>query len=406
MKLNTILFKQHIGWHFKNYWRIQGKRIPRDTGALQALAAKGIPVYKPEDIFAKEEIPQLEEVPDYIPKPTVFDKTHPNWHERICYTYKDNNVLLEGLDQAKIITNTVELHDGLPSQIKLEKAPTKLDKIIRKIILNSHILDAEQVKLPKRKDPERPAWNFPRDYGVCESRVMKLLISKLIQAIESCDYQNIAKQRHLIHDLHFWYPFEKDGDLIQLQLRGDSLLTSSKPLSPIIHEPTLNFELPNIEPIKLTNTLNKENIYNLQNVYPIENFISKRHPHTVFVHFNYQEVKNIYEEEVTEPQFFGRSLMKAFTVAATYAKQTFGDEVKKLPNPVNVQCIQTDGRIFHFGILQLNTLDTEENSIRNVWHQTPRMPLFDSCTYHSGKPILEGYNNEVISHLMAFYKNS
>lgn len=54
------------------------------------------------------------------------------------------------------------------------------------------------------------------------------------------------------------------------------------------------------------------------------------HPHTVFVHYNQTEVHNVYEEEVTEPQIFGRALLKAFTVAASYARQKFG--VKKNAN--------------------------------------------------------------------------
>lgn len=52
--------------------------------------------------------------------------------------------------------------------------------------------------------------------------------------------------------------------------------------------------------------------------------MSKKHPHTVFVHFNKDEVKNEFEEPVTEDQIHGRSLVKAFTVAATYARQTYG----------------------------------------------------------------------------------
>lgn len=34
----------------------------------------------------------------------------------------------------------------------------------------SNVYDAMQVVLPKRKDPERPAWNFARDYGIDAKR--------------------------------------------------------------------------------------------------------------------------------------------------------------------------------------------------------------------------------------------
>lgn len=52
--------------------------------------------------------------------------------------------------------------------------------------------------------------------------------------------------------------------------------------------------------------------------------IKKCHPHTLFVHYNATEVKNVYEEEVTDSQFKGRSLLKSFTVAASYAKELYG----------------------------------------------------------------------------------
>jgi len=271
--------------------------------------------------------------------------------------------------------------------------------------LNSHLFDAEQQKLPKRKDPERPAWNFPRDYGITDRRVNKLLVTKLLQLVELLSAPAIVKQRSILHDLQFWYPFEKAGDLIQFQLRGDTLLTTSKPLTPITSEPTGELELPDIFPIKHTITLNPENIYEIRNIYPINPFIPKSHPHTIFVHYNNTEVKNLFEEEVTENQFLGRTLLKAFTVAATYAKQVFGDDIAILPKPVTVQCVHTDGRLFHFGILQLNTLNLEEGGVKNIWYQTPRIPLFSSCLYNLGMPTLEGYNSDVIKHLMAFYNN-
>lgn len=48
------------------------------------------------------------------------------------------------------------------------------------------------------------------------------------------------------------------------------------------------------------------------------------HPHTAFFHFDPSEVKNLYEEPVTESQFFSRTLVKAFAVAASRAQQLYG----------------------------------------------------------------------------------
>lgn len=103
-------------------------------------------------------------------KPLLFDKTHPNWHDETLYSYKDNNVLLEGLKQAKVITNTVELKEGLPERLTEINIPDNVHEFVKKIILNSHVFDAEQLKLPKVKDPERPAWNFPRTYSITQNR--------------------------------------------------------------------------------------------------------------------------------------------------------------------------------------------------------------------------------------------
>lgn len=110
------------------------------------------------------------EVVGFARKKVAFDETHPDWKNRVCHTYGDNNVLLEGLDQAKIITKSVSPKSGLPENIKLKNCSKAVDEAARRIILYSHLFDAEQQKLPKLKDPLRPAWNFPRVYGITENR--------------------------------------------------------------------------------------------------------------------------------------------------------------------------------------------------------------------------------------------
>lgn len=108
-----------------------------------------------------------------------LDQTHPNWHDRVCYTYKDNNVLLEGLEQAKVITKSIQIADGLPQQLDIKNSKldlkyslSNLHKKAKECILNSCLFDAELVKLPRVRDPLRPAHIFPRDYGVSQARKM------------------------------------------------------------------------------------------------------------------------------------------------------------------------------------------------------------------------------------------
>lgn len=110
------------------------------------------------------------EVIGYGNKHVAYDETHPNYHVRRLLTYNDNNILLEGLQQAKALTKTVQLKEGLPESVCLNDLSKEINRYCKKIILNSHIFDAEQKKLPKIKDPERPAFNLPRVYGITQER--------------------------------------------------------------------------------------------------------------------------------------------------------------------------------------------------------------------------------------------
>lgn len=70
-----------------------------------------------------------------------------------------------------------------------------------------------------------------------------------------------------------------------------------------------------------------------------------------------------------------------------------------------MQCVYTNGKLFHFGVFQLNTLDLQSTESRNLWYQTERMSLFEECCYKKGRPVLEGYNSDVLEHLYAIYNN-
>ncbi|XP_066142653.1 large ribosomal subunit protein mL37 [Euwallacea fornicatus] len=405
MRVTQVLSKQHIGWHFQNHWHVQGKRKVLKTAAETVLKAKGIKIVDPNQ-FLKEKVvyERFDIIGPRGPRPQNISP--PNWHDRSLFTYEDHNALLEGLNQAKVLTNTVQIQEGLPENYLIKDISRELNRKVKKVIFSAHVFDAEQQKLAKIKDPERPAFNFPRVYGITQNRVFKLLINKLLSLIETSVEPNLVRQRYLAENLYFQYPFERNGDLIQFQLVGDIVLLSEKPLSPITSVNVNEFELPNLFPIKPTVTLNETNSYILETIYPVTMQSSKHHPHTLFINFDKEYVKNLFEEEVTEDQIFGRALLKAFTATASYAKSQFGEDVKKLPSPVTLQTVQTNGRQFHFGVFQLNTLDLDNSEIRNIWYQTPAMSLFDKCAYVLGKPVLEGYNRTVMNHLLAFYNNN
>lgn len=129
--------------------------------------------------------------------------------------------------------------------------------------------------------------------------------------------------------------------------------------------------------------------------------------HTILINYDPEEVKNLTELPVTKSQIHARSMIKSFTAAMACARQRFGSNVKELPEPVVVQCIQSDGQSFHFSVYQLNslTIDNTEGN-RNFWWSSPSMKLYEKAEYENGRPHLEGYNNEVFKVFHAFYKNT
>lgn len=63
-------------------------------------------------------------------------------------------------------------------------------------------------------------------------------------------------------------PFEKDGDLIQMEIQAETFISSKKPLS----SQKVNFksegvELPNLFPLKHTVSMTQTNIYEKKNIY-------------------------------------------------------------------------------------------------------------------------------------------
>ncbi|XP_062555418.1 large ribosomal subunit protein mL37 [Armigeres subalbatus] len=415
MRFTAVLLRQHIGFHFKKHWIVQGKRVPNDTGAQAELAAHGLPVVEnPSELLKepRERGPKFEVV-GQLPPVAHLDENHPLYKSEQCYLYGDRNVLLEGVRQAQILLNTI-VYDELPLKVEERvdktKIPTPLDRSMQQSVLAALVYDTEQVKIGIVKDPERPAFKFPRVYGISDERRNRLILSKLVTHCERFVGQEITSNRKVIANTHFIVPITKELDRIQFSLRVDSFITSSTPIKPLdssVYRPQ-DQSLPEIFPIKETVSIPTTNFYEWQNEYPISRQYKSSHPHTVLLHCSPDSVANMFETPVTDDQREARAMIKAFTVAAARARQLYGDDVKDLPAPITVQAVQTDSKWFHFSIFQLNTLElsSEEGKNRNLWFRKPRMDLFAECGYLVGKPSLVGYNRDVLRHMAVFYGSS
>lgn len=135
--------------------------------------------------------------------------------------------------------------------------------------------------------------------------------------------------------------------------------------------------------------------------------LPKSNVHTIFFQQDPTLVQHLTKLSIDDDQIMGRSLIKAFAITGAYAKQKYGEDVTTLPDPVCVQCVQTDGQWFHFTAFQLNTLDVNStNDKRNYWWSLPRISLYDFAGFDRAIPSLDNYNPEVFKNVLAFYKNA
>ncbi|XP_012251357.2 39S ribosomal protein L37, mitochondrial [Athalia rosae] len=410
MRLTSSLCRQHIQRMFKKHWHVQRNRRVADTRMEDVLIAKNLRVIDPKELFIKPKTRLDISIEPLVPKPHPVNNSHPDWQDTPCLSYRDDNVLLEGENQAMVLTKTVLIANELPETVNnlMIDHNEQVNKLVLRALHTSHIFDAHQELLPKRKDPARPAWVFPREYGITDLRRTRYISQNLFQLCESLSGPQVAFERNLIHNGIVKVPIEKDGNLLQFTLRADLLLASTSPLKAIgSKEDGNHINLPDLYPIDSTITLKPENVYKLQNLYPLDKKSQWMNAHTIFIYYDPSEVKNLYETPVTETQIFGRSLLKSFAVAASYARQRFGDEIVSLPEPVVIQCIHSDGKFFHFSVFQLNTLDLNgSDGEKNLWWSSPKILLFERAGYDVGKPIIEKYNPEVFKRIFAFYSNN
>ncbi|XP_076752808.1 mitochondrial ribosomal protein L37 [Xylocopa sonorina] len=408
MKFTQLLYKQHIGKALRYLWYQQRERNIRVTKAHDVLASMNIPV-----VDAKELKPLRNEIPlcnsETIEEPITLNEIDTNQKSIRCLMLGDCYTLQKDIPQACLLTKTVKIANELPDKVKdlITDIPDNINNIIKRFVSTSVIYDAQQVKLPKLKDPERPAWVFPRAYGISSTRKMLNLSKKFLQLSESLNGLNIAQHRSIVHGGLSSMCIEKENNLFKFSLKMDLMMTSSTPLSPIADVNVANtFDMPNLHPLHYTIGLTKLNINETEDLYPISMESPLSNVHTIFINHDPEEVKNITELPVTQKQIYARSLIKSFGIAANCARRRFGSDVKHLPEPVVVQCVQSDGQNFHFSVYQLNTLDLDGvEGIRNFWWSEPSMKLYTQAQYEKGKPCLEGYTSDVFKRFHAFYNN-
>ncbi|XP_034943963.1 39S ribosomal protein L37, mitochondrial [Chelonus insularis] len=412
MKFTRALNAQNLYRMTKFNWFAHTKRRLVISPAEANVASRGFPIVEATDIIKPPPPPECD--PSLLegiipPEPIKYNPTHPDWKEIPCLKYDSNDLLVLGLSQAQVVTKTLFIKNALPDKIEAlaENPSENIQNLLERIVYTSNIFDAIQVKLPKRKDPKRPAWVFPRDYGIPDVRKSRNMVVSMLHLCELLSGPSISQQRQIIQNGLIKAFIEKDDEVVMFNSTIDFMIMAKNSLTPIDNPENFSeIALPDLYPLNSLAGLQKEHIYQINDLYPVAAESPFRNIHTIFVYHDVEKVKNLSELPVTQHQIEGRLLMKSFLAAVANAKQKYGGRVKDLSEPITIQCIHINRGSFSFSVFQLNTMDIHgTNDKCNYWWSTPQINLFEKALYENGIPIMTGFNPDVFKYFLAFYKN-
>uniref|UniRef100_A0AAA9SVJ5 Large ribosomal subunit protein mL37 n=2 Tax=Bos TaxID=9903 RepID=A0AAA9SVJ5_BOVIN len=157
--------------------------------------------------------------------------------------------------------------------------------------------------------------------------------------------------------------------LIQVHGSSGAQLNAKDPLPPIASreevEATKNHVLETFSPISPTISLQECHIYDVNDDTGFREGYPYPCPHTLYL----LESANLRAHRFQPDQLRAKMILFAFGNALAQARLLYGNDPKVLEQPVVVQSVGTDGRVFQFLVLQLNTTDlASEEGIKNlVW---------------------------------------
>ncbi|XP_027952412.1 39S ribosomal protein L37, mitochondrial-like, partial [Eumetopias jubatus] len=156
-----------------------------------------------------------------------------------------------------------------------------------------------------------------------------------------------------------------------LQVRGSSgaRLNTKDPLPTVASkeevEATENHVLETFYPIAPTVDLQECSVYDVEDSTGFQEGYPYPYPHTLY----FLESANLRPHRFQPDQLRAKMILFAFGNALAQARRLYGNDTKVLERPVVVQSVGTDGRVFQFLVLQLNTTELASNKgVKNlVW---------------------------------------
>ncbi|XP_068949620.1 large ribosomal subunit protein mL37-like [Petaurus breviceps papuanus] len=294
------------------------------------------------------------------PRPVPRD-THPLRREEPCYMMHQRSRLLEGVKQALWLTKS-KLIEGLPERVLrlAEEAASQIenqDEQVQNAIYHARLWHSTE-DIPKR-ETYCPVI-MDNLIQLCKTKIPQY--PSLTRRIQARDYTLSTSWRR---------------ESIFLQIRGlnGTRLSAKDPLLPIASQEevhaTDNHVLETFYPIAPTINLHECDIYDVREDSGFHEGYPYPHPHTVY----FTEAANRRRARFRPEQLRAKMIMFAFGNALAQARAMYGEEPRVLEQPLVVQSVGTDGRVFQFMVFQLNTTDLDSNEgVKNlVWMDSDQL---------------------------------
>uniref|UniRef100_A0A8C3ACU0 Large ribosomal subunit protein mL37 n=1 Tax=Cyclopterus lumpus TaxID=8103 RepID=A0A8C3ACU0_CYCLU len=403
-------------------WRNAAAHVQpsRHFAVSRPLAAKVPPPRKPRE---RVEIPGLEMVtygermhfvpglskpvnpqwerdykdPRYYKAPPAHEM--PLFKEKPCFVYNQRTSALEGVRQALWLTKT-KLIPGLPPQLlSLTESPANQipdqDERVQNAIKHARFWDTTQ---------ERPG----------KEKYSNTLLFNLLHLCATLQSSHPGIGRRILSEKYSLAATWKRGeDLFQIRGQNGLLQNCMDPLPEVSGKQevghTADQVLETLYPVSPTIDLQQVHMYKEQlNCTGFRDDYPYPHAHTLYFLDGADATCKLRPE-----QFRAKMLMFAFGNALVRAHKLYGSQPQRvLDRPITVQAVGTNGRIFQFLVLQLNTTDLSgDDGIKNQVWLDENVELYD---FAKVRPLIKkkqvkvpaglaGYKPEVFSKFLALY---
>jgi len=407
-------------WQWNNAWFLSQERPVKNIGFKTALEERNIPVSKPEDfltpIYGESSPPERVDLVETSLGQLARDDTHPLWQSRPAYSFLERCWLPRNREvlTALAITNSVHV-ESLPDRITEKQVLTSesTSSRLETLIKNACIGDATQRLLPRNWKVPYIGWHpveskmrqrnqydwqafswgrrTPREYGILNIRKLSNLNRFLVKDIINSAGLAGKATYSVEPEVHRQFINDPDGNLIRLYFPVPLSVNSTSIITPFAGEDQFeNYkEVPSrsVDPLSPLATLHPTNIYRNENNHPVTS-LKHSHPYinTAF-NFYTSHIAPQWRPEIQR----AKCLIYAFNVAIGQARLRYGSEVEgRLPKPVNVNLITTDGPRYLLSSFQLNTLDLGSDVKNIFWCSPETLNLYEYCGYKDAKVVMEG----------------